>query len=176
MTKQLLIVAHAPSANTRVLRDAVVRGAGHEDIDGVAVTCLSPFDTEPEHVMSAQAIILGTTENLGYMSGALKDFFDRNYYPCLEQTQGLPYALYIRAGHDGTGTRRGVETIVTGPQMARGAGAADLSRRLPRRICDPMRGAGHLDGRRPGSGGVLSPRHAEPGYRALWRLSLRPDF
>ena len=114
MTKQLLIVAHAPSANTRVLRDAVVRGAGHEDIDGVAVTCLSPFDTEPEHVMSAQAIILGTTENLGYMSGALKDFFDRNYYPCLEQTQGLPYALYIRAGHDGTGTRRGVETIVTG--------------------------------------------------------------
>jgi len=114
MTKQLLIVAHAPSANTRVLRDAVVRGAGHGDIDGVAVTCLSPFDTEPEHVMSAQAIILGTTENLGYMSGALKDFFDRNYYPCLEQTQGLPYALYIRAGHDGTGTRRGVETIVTG--------------------------------------------------------------
>ena len=112
--KRLLIVAHAPSANTRKLRDAVVAGARHPDIDHVEVTCLSPFDTEPTDVLAAQAIILGTTENLGYMSGALKDFFDRIYYPCLEQTQGLAYALYIRAGHDGTGTRRGVETIVTG--------------------------------------------------------------
>jgi len=112
--KCLLIVAHAPSDNTVALRDAVARGAAHDDIDGVAVTVKSPFDTGPADVLAAQAIILGTTENLGYMSGALKDFFDRVYYPCLEHTQGLPYALYIRAGHDGTGTRRAVETIVTG--------------------------------------------------------------
>ncbi len=112
--KRLLIVAHAPSDNTKRLLDAVVSGAKHPDIAGVEVVAQSPFDTLPEHVLAAQAIILGTTENLGYMSGALKDFFDRCYYPCLEQTQGLPYALYIRAGQDGTGTRRGVETIVTG--------------------------------------------------------------
>ena len=112
--KRLLIVAHVPSPNTRRLRDAVVAGARHPDIAGVEVVAQSPFDTRPDHVLAAQAVVLGTTENLGYMSGALKDFFDRCYYPCLDKTQGLPYALYIRAGHDGTGTRRGVETIVTG--------------------------------------------------------------
>ncbi|MDP6346002.1 MAG: flavodoxin family protein [Alphaproteobacteria bacterium] len=112
--RRLLIVAHAPSANTRRLRDAVIEGARGEGIENVEVVALNPFEAGPEEVMAANAIILGTTENLGYMSGALKDFFDRSYYPCLEETQGLPYCLYIRAGHDGTGTRRGVETIVTG--------------------------------------------------------------
>jgi len=112
--KTLLIVAHAPSDNTRALRDAVIRGARHPEIGGVAVRCIAPLQAGPADVLAAQAIVLGTTENLGYMSGALKDFFDRIYYPCLEKTQGLPYALYIRAGHDGTGTRRGVETIATG--------------------------------------------------------------
>jgi hypothetical protein len=112
--KQLLIVAHVPSTNTRALRDAVVRGAENPDISGVNVRALTPFEAGPDDVRVADAIILGTTENLGYMSGALKDFFDRTYYAVLEEKQGLPYALYIRAGHDGTGTRRGVETIITG--------------------------------------------------------------
>ncbi len=113
-TRRLLIVAHAPSENTRRLREAVLAGATVPEIEDVEVRVLGPFEAGPEDVLAAQALILGTTENLGYMSGALKDFFDRVYYPCLEHTQGLAYALYIRAGHDGTGTRRGVETIVTG--------------------------------------------------------------
>ena len=112
--KRLLIVGHVPSANTLRLRDAVVDGAKSDPDQSIEIEALSPFDTTPDHVMAAGAVILGTTENLGYMSGALKDFFDRCYYPCLEKTQGLAYCLYIRAGHDGTGTRRGVETIVTG--------------------------------------------------------------
>jgi len=112
--KQLLVVAHVPSANTLRLAEAVLRGARNPEIGGVAVRHVLPLEAGPADVLGADALVLGTTENLGYMSGALKDFFDRIYYPCLERTQALPYALYIRAGHDGTGTRRAVETIVTG--------------------------------------------------------------
>ncbi|QLH37955.1 MAG: flavodoxin family protein [Defluviicoccus sp.] len=112
--KRLLVVAHAPSDNTRRMLDAVIEGASAPDIEGIEVQALSPFEANPEHVLVASAVVLGTPENLGYMSGALKDFFDRIYYPCLERTQGLAYALYVRAGHDGTGTRRAVESITTG--------------------------------------------------------------
>ena len=127
--KRLLIVANAPSANTAALRDAALAGARDPAVEGVDVTALSPFDAGPDEVRSAAALILGTTENLGYMSGALKDFFDRIYYPCLEETQGRPFAFYIRAGHDGTGTRRAIESITTGlawrpvhpPVVCRGA-------------------------------------------------------
>jgi len=112
--KKLLVVAHAPSPNTLALRNAVAQGAGHEDIENVEVTVLAPLDAGPDDVLACDAILLGTTENLGYMSGALKDFFDRSYYPCLEKTQGLPFAYYIRAGHDGTGTQRAIDSITTG--------------------------------------------------------------
>ena len=110
--KRLLIVAHAPSENTRALRDAVERGARGET--GIEVRVVAPLQSGPDDVLAAQAVILGTTENLGYMSGALKDFFDRCYYPVLELKQGLPYAAFIRAKLDGTGTRRAIESITTG--------------------------------------------------------------
>lgn len=113
-SKQLLIVAHAPSPNTQKLVDALLQGAQHPDIEGVSTRWIAPLQTQPDDVLWADAIILGTTENLGYMSGALKDFFDRCYYPLLEKKQGLPCALFIRAGLDGTGTRRAVESIITG--------------------------------------------------------------
>ncbi|WP_372965272.1 flavodoxin family protein [Marinobacter sp.] len=117
--KRLLIVAHAPSPNTLRLREAVASGARHSDIETVEVIVKAPLDAGPEDILDCDAIILGTTENLGYMSGALKDFFDRSYYPCLEKTQGLPFAFYIRAGHDGTGTRRAIESITTGLRWRR---------------------------------------------------------
>ena len=111
---RLLIVAHAPSPNTLALRDAVIAGASAPEIENVEVVMRPPLEAVPEDVLAARAIILGTTENLGYMSGALKDFFDRIYYPCLEEKQGMPFAAYIRAGQDGTGTRRAIGSITTG--------------------------------------------------------------
>ncbi|MDP2227921.1 MAG: flavodoxin family protein [Moraxellaceae bacterium] len=114
MNKRLLIVAHAPSPNTERLVEALLRGARHPDISGVDTLWKTPLTAGPDDILSANAIILGTTENLGYMSGALKDFFDRSYYAVLEQKQGLPCALLIRAGHDGTGTQRALDTILTG--------------------------------------------------------------
>ncbi len=112
--KNLLIVANLPSQNTRTLADAVLRGARHEDIDNVRVNLLSAPDADADAVLGCDGIIIGTTENFGYMSGLIKDFFERIYYPCLEEKQGLPYALYIRAGLDGTGTQIAVEKIITG--------------------------------------------------------------
>jgi len=110
--KRLLLLAHAPSPNTERLRDSVLAGA--REIVGVEVVARAPLAATPQDVLEADALILGTPENLGYMSGALKDFFDRCYYPCLERTQGRPYALYIRAGNDGAGAKRSVESVATG--------------------------------------------------------------
>src|SRR3546814_19165898 len=58
--------------------------------------------------------MLGTPENFGYMSGLLKDFFDRTYYPAEGKTVGLPYAVLISAGNDGSGAARAIERIATG--------------------------------------------------------------
>lgn len=112
-SKTLLIVAHAPSPNTKKLAQAAYDGANHPDID-IKVILKTPQDTQPKDVLAADAILLGTTENLAYMAGLTKDFFDRCYYPVLEKKQGMPFALYIRAGQDGTGTKRAMQTIITG--------------------------------------------------------------
>ena len=112
-SKTLLIVAHVPSPNTEKLAQAAYDGANHPDID-INVILKAPQDTQPEDVLAADALLLGTTENLAYMAGLTKDFFDRCYYQVLEKKQGMPFALYIRAGHDGTGTKLAMQTITTG--------------------------------------------------------------
>jgi len=112
--KKLLIVAHVPSANMRALARAALRGARNPEVSGVESELISPFAAGPDDVVKCDAILLGTSENFGYMSGALKDFFDRIYYPCLDQTQALPFAAYVRAGLDGTGTITAIGKITSG--------------------------------------------------------------
>ncbi|MBT8142723.1 MAG: hypothetical protein KJO88_10180 [Gammaproteobacteria bacterium] len=101
----LLFLSHTPSPNTAALRDACLEGITHPDIQNISVTSCDYLSAGVDDVQNADGIILGTTENFGYMAGLTKDFFERIYYPCLESKQGLPVALYFRAGLDGLGTK-----------------------------------------------------------------------
>ena len=112
--KKLLIISNLPSNNTKILLNQVKKGAKSINSENLEIISSNAADISYEAIKESSAIILGTTENLGYMSGIMKDFFDRNYNQCLNQTNGLPYALYIRAGHDGTGTELNMKKIITG--------------------------------------------------------------
>ena len=112
MSKSLLIVAHAPSANTAALARSALRGATHPDAGQVAAQLVSPFDVTAGDLSRCDGVIIGTMENIGYMAGATKDMFDRCYDDWLGQYEGLPAGLYIRAGRDGTATRRALESII----------------------------------------------------------------
>jgi len=107
-------VTHQPSANTEQLAAAVVSGAQDPSIDSVTINARLASEADAADVLRADAIIIGTTENFGNMAGLTKDFFERVYYPCLDHTQGTPYALYVRAGQDGTGTVEAVQRITVG--------------------------------------------------------------
>jgi multimeric flavodoxin WrbA len=102
-----------PGGRTEQLVAAVQAGV-HES--GAAVTLVSrpALVAGAAELLEAQGVLLGTPEHFGYMSGALKDFFDRTYYPVEGRTVGLPYALFVSAGTDGTGTCRAVERITRG--------------------------------------------------------------
>ena len=112
--KRLLVVYHSQTGGTRQMLDAVLRGAADPDCGQPALVLREALQASVEDVRAAHGILLGTPENFGYMSGALKDFFDRIYYPCLEHTRGLPFALFIRGGNDGSGAVSSVRRIVTG--------------------------------------------------------------
>ncbi|MEX0942491.1 MAG: flavodoxin family protein [Pseudomonadales bacterium] len=110
---KLLIVYHSKNGNTARMAQAVLAGAGHEDI-AVDVRFRLAREAGVDDLLWCDGIILGTPENFGYMSGAMKDFFDRTYYPAEGKLEGLPYAVFINAGNDGQGALRSIERIVTG--------------------------------------------------------------
>jgi multimeric flavodoxin WrbA len=112
--RRLLVVFQSRSGGTQALADAVIAGASSDEIDDVEVRVKRAFDASVEDVRWCNGLLLGTPENFGYMSGALKDFFERIYYDLLEESRGLSYALFVKGGHDGEGAIRSVERIVTG--------------------------------------------------------------
>ena len=114
MSKHLLIVFHTQSGTTSRMADAVIAGATSSDVDGVSVRVKSALEADAEDLLWCDAFILGTPENFGYMSGALKYFLDRVYYACENKINGKPYAIFIRAGNDGSGAISSIRRILTG--------------------------------------------------------------
>lgn len=117
----LLIVHHTPSPHCQAMFEAVVSGATAPEIDGVHVVRRAALSATASDVLEADGCLLGTPANLGYMSGALKHFFDQVYYPCLDETRGRPYGVYVHGGNDVTGALRGIESITTGLGWRRAA-------------------------------------------------------
>jgi multimeric flavodoxin WrbA len=115
MSKTLLIVYHTRGVKTTQLAEAVARGASSES--GVEVRILRCADAGPDDVLDADALVLGTPENFGYMSGMMKDFLERIFYDCEGRIAGRPWALLVSAGQDGQGAIASVERIVTGLRM-----------------------------------------------------------
>ncbi|MDE0743635.1 MAG: flavodoxin family protein [Woeseiaceae bacterium] len=109
--KHLLIVHHTQSGSTKKMTDAIINGAKQENI---IIRSRSALKANSEDLLWADGLLLGTPENFGYMSGAMKHFLDEVFYDCLERVNGLPYAIYIKAGNDGTGAKNSIEKILSG--------------------------------------------------------------
>jgi len=122
-TRTLLIVWHSRTGAARQLAQAGLEGA--RDVarelgacDRLRAVMMPAADAQPADLLSADAYLFCAPENLASLSGAMKEFFDRNYYPVLDQLNGRPYALAISAGSDGSGAVRQAERICTGWRLA----------------------------------------------------------
>ncbi len=114
MAKKLLIVYHSQSGTTSRMAEHVIAGARDPAVEGVEVRVREALDASADDLLWCDGFILGTPENFGYMSGALKLFLDRVYYETIDKVVGKPYALFVRAGNDGTGAITSVTRILTG--------------------------------------------------------------
>lgn len=110
--KRLLVVYHTQGGHTGAMAEAVLRGARRATETETVMKRAG--ETTLEDLLGCQGLIVGTPENFGTMAGMVKDFFDRTYYPAEGKTVGLPYALFVSAGNDGTGAVREIGRIANG--------------------------------------------------------------
>jgi multimeric flavodoxin WrbA len=110
----LLIVHHTPSPGMQGMLEAVVAGATDPEIVGVDVVRRAALAATVPDVLGADGFLLGTPANIGYMSGALKHFFDTVYYPCLDATRGRPFGFWVHGNQGLEGAVRAIESITTG--------------------------------------------------------------
>jgi multimeric flavodoxin WrbA len=110
----LLLVHHTTSPATQALLEAAQEGTRADGVGELDVRVRPALAATASDVLAADGFLLGTPANIGYMSGALKHFFDTIYYPCLEAKVGAPYGLYVHGNNDTAGAIRGVESIVKG--------------------------------------------------------------
>ncbi|CDP83246.1 MULTISPECIES: flavodoxin family protein [Mycolicibacterium] len=127
MTKTLLVVHHTPSPATRELLEAVLAGARDPDISGVTVESIPALAATVTDMLAADGYLFGTTANFGYMSGALKHFFDTVYYPSLDHVAGRPYGLWVHGNNDTVGAASAVDKIVTGLALVKAADALEVT-------------------------------------------------
>ena len=111
---RLLVVHHTTSPALQAMLDAVVSGARDPELEGIDVAVVPALAATVTDVLAADGFLLGTPANIGYMSGALKHFFDQIYYPCLQAKTGAPYGLYVHGASDTTGAVRAVAAIAKG--------------------------------------------------------------
>ena len=121
MSRTLLVVHHTPSPATRELLEAVLAGAKDPDITGVDVVTRPALAATIPDMLDADGYLFGTTANFGYMSGALKHFFDTVYYPVLDHVAGRPYGLWVHGNNDTVGAANAVDRIVTGLALTKAA-------------------------------------------------------
>ena len=111
----LLVIWHSLTGATEAAVLALANGAASEP--DVAVRCLRAADAAAEDVLGADAVVFATPETLGSISGGMKDFFDRSYYPLLDQCAGKACALLVCAGSDGRPTLAQLQRIATGLRL-----------------------------------------------------------
>ena len=123
---RLLVVHHTPSPAVRALLEAIVEGATLPELAGLEVAVEPALSATASDVLAADGIVLLTPANIGYMSGALKHFFDTIYYPCLDATRAMPWGLVVHGNDDTSGAVRSVEKVTGALQWQRVAPVVEV--------------------------------------------------